>query len=163
MNAQLLVLVIIQAALLLWASIRLAEVFLQRDKGAQLAWFVGTIALPLVIAWWARSNDPEQVLCRLGDCAALAVSVAFVRFWAVSRQQDQFLVEQQIARQVALDKREATRRVQEAERIKLATAALEAIESEKARPETRSPLQQDQVPPGGPGARPPGTHSRPSK
>ena len=139
MTTLLLALLVIQAACLFWASVRLSNIFLLQDKAASLAWFVATFALPVAIAWWARALDPRRFLCGWGDCIALAVSVAFVRYWAVSREAERHAEERQLAVLAAAQAAENARKALVEQRVRTAAAALEARKAREPRPARKEP------------------------
>jgi len=135
-------LAVLQAALLFWASIHLGNVFLPESKPVQALRGVAVVAIPLAIAWFGRNADPSRALCSPGDCAALVVVAGFVRYWAGSRENDRLVAEREVILRRNEERAEALRKAQDDERIRAATAALEARQPAKpARPPGKKPGQ----------------------
>lgn len=140
MTALNLCLMVVQAALLLWACVHFSNVFLHRRRVLDVLRGLATGAVPVAIAIFAETNDPARHLCTVADCVALMVCIGFVRFWAVSKDTERFLLEREIAQRSAHEAAEAARKAQEAERVLAAAAALEAraaLEAKKAAEQPR--------------------------
>ena len=132
MNATILALAAIQAALLLSASVYLSNIFILPDKSAQIGRGVAALALALAIAWFAPQIDLHRVLCSLGDCLVLVSIVGTVRFWAVTKEEEQFAFDRQLELQLAAEIAQA----RDVERIKTAALDLEKRTAEQIRKET---------------------------
>lgn len=142
MTTLLLALIVTQAACLLRSSVDLSDIFLQQRKGTHLLRFLGVFALPLAISWLGRDLDPNRLLCGWVDCIALAVSVGFVRLWTINHETEQFVRERELAAQAAAEAIEAERKAYEDERIRAATAMLEAHKAREEQAKPPSPLEQ---------------------
>ncbi len=143
MTTLLLALIVIQAASLLWSSVDLGDIFLQERKGAHLVRFLGIFALPVAISWFGRGDlDPNRLLCGWVDCIALAVSVAFVRLWTINHETEQFVRERELAAKAAAAAIEAESKAYEDERIRAATAMLEAHKAREEQEKPAAPLEQ---------------------
>lgn len=141
MTALLLALIVTQAACLLWSSVDLGDIFLQPRKGTHLLRFLGVFALPVAISWFGRDLDPNRLLCGWVDCIALAVSVGFVRLWTINHETEQWVRERELAAQAAAAAIEAERKAWEDERIRAATALLEAHQAREEQEKPAAPLE----------------------
>jgi hypothetical protein len=129
-------LAVIQAALLFWAALHFGNVFLAEHKPGQAVRGLLIFALPFGIAWFARDSDPTRALCSPADCLALTLIAGFVRYWAGTRENERLVAEREVVLRRAEERAEALRRAQDEERVRAATAALEA---KKAAGATRAP------------------------
>jgi hypothetical protein len=140
MTTLLLSLIVAQAALLFWASIHLSNVFMLHDKKAQVIRCVVTLIIPLAIAVYGARIDPHRILCGMGDGLGLIVGVSYVRFWAVSKEEEQRAQEREFKARRAAAKAEAEREAEEAERLRVAAAALEAKQAIEIQRATNPPM-----------------------
>jgi hypothetical protein len=116
---------IVQAALLLWAAILLSNTFLRQQKMSALIWCVVMVAACVALARFGAQFDLHRMLPGLTDCLLLVVSVAGIRFVAVSKEAEQLLQEHALATRLAAEAAEAELRAEEDARIRAAAAALE--------------------------------------
>lgn len=140
MSSLLLSLVLAQAALLFWASIHLSNAFMLPDKRSWLIRCVATLIVPLAIALYGSKVDPHRILCGLGDGLGLVMGVACVRFWAVSREEEQLAQEREFEKRRRAAEAEIARRAEEADRLRAVTAVLEAKQAAEAKRETTPPM-----------------------
>ncbi len=127
------VLVVVQAALLLWSSVNLSNVFLLPNRGAHAVRFALTFGVTVVLAWYGRTLDAGRLLCGMVDCVALAVGVGGVRLWLVNKEGEQFALERELAQRAAAEAAVAARQAYEEEKVRAAAAALAARSARVAR------------------------------
>ncbi|HVS54205.1 MAG TPA: hypothetical protein VHD62_17750 [Opitutaceae bacterium] len=132
MTLVLLLLAGVQAALLLWASIHLANAFLRPAKTAALLNAGLALVGALVIARYGARLDLHRILPGAGDCLMLIGAVACVRVFAVTREAEKLAEERAFAAQEAAAAAEAARRAEEEDRIRAAAAQLDASTAEAA-------------------------------
>ncbi len=126
MTPLILLLAAVQAGLLLWSSIHLSNAALRPKKIAPFFWALATLALPFAIAKYSADRDRHRAVCSAADCVVLALCVAGVRVFAVSREEERLALEHEDSRRRAADAAEAARQVWRAEQIKAAADALAA-------------------------------------
>lgn len=142
MTPLILLLAAAQAGLLLWAAIHLSNVALRPKKTAPLFWALATMALPLAVAKYSAENDRHRALCSAADCIILALCVAGVRVFAVTREEQQLALDHEASLRRAADAAEAARQAWKAAQIKAAADALAA----RAASEQRRPIDPTQPP-----------------
>ncbi len=131
-----------QAGLLLWGSIHLSNVALRPKKAAAFFWALATLVLPFAIAKYSADHDRHRAVCSAADCIVLALCVAGVRVFAVSREEERLALEHEDSRRRAAEAAEAARQAWKAEQIKTAADALAA----RAATAQRNPIDPSQPP-----------------
>jgi hypothetical protein len=126
MTPLLLLLAAAQAGLLLWAAVHLSNVAMRPRKFGSLFWGAVTLGLPLAIAMYGSKLDPVRSLCGPVDCLILALGVAGVRVYAVTKQDERLALEYEERLRLAAEAAEAARQARRTEQVKAAAAALEA-------------------------------------
>lgn len=126
MTPLLLLMVVGQAGLLLWGAIHLSNVAMRPKKIRALLWSLVMVGGALAIAKYTATQDPQRVLCSLGDCLVLAFSVAGIRVVAVNKEEDRLALAYAEARHRAAAAAEAARQAAKAEQVRAAAALLEA-------------------------------------
>ncbi|MCX6952101.1 MAG: hypothetical protein NTV51_08030 [Verrucomicrobia bacterium] len=116
----------VQAGLLLWAAVHLSNAVMRPKKLGPLLWALVTLAGPLAIAHYAIAYDRHRVVCGLADCLILSLSVAGIRVFAVSKEEEKLAAEHAESRRRAAEAAEAARQARKAEELKAAAAALES-------------------------------------
>ena len=123
---------VVQAALLLWSAILLSNVFLRQQKLGAVIWSAVMVTACVALARFGAQFDLHRVLPGLTDCLLLVVSVAGIRFVAVSKEAEQVLQEHALAMRLAAEAAEAELRAEAEARIRAAAAALEARRAREA-------------------------------
>lgn len=123
-------LAIVQAALLLWASIHLANAFLRPAKTAALLNAGLALAGALAIARYGVRLDLHRILPGAGDCLLLIGAVACVRVFAVTKESEKLAAERAFAAEEAAKAAEIARRIEEENQIQAAAAQLDARTAE---------------------------------
>ncbi|MDQ1249779.1 MAG: hypothetical protein QG597_4155 [Actinomycetota bacterium] len=126
MTALFVLLVTVQAALLLWASIHLSNVFLRPAKLGPFVWTLVTAGCALAIAHHSAPIDLTRLLCSPGDCVVLMIPVACVRVIVVNNENERIQLERDIAARLAAEAAKAARKAREAQQLAAAAAALES-------------------------------------
>jgi len=134
MTPLILLLAAVQAGLLLWGSIHLSNVALRPKKTAPFFWALATLALPFAIAKYSADHDRHRAVCSAADCVVLALCVAGVRVFAVSREEERLALEHEDTLRRAAEAAEAARQAWRAEQIKAAADTLAARAATAQRP-----------------------------
>ena len=140
MTPLLLSLVLVQAVLLFRAAIHLSSVFLRSDKGHRALRCATALMVALVIAWYGSEIDPHRILCGIGDGLGLVLSVACVRFWAVTREDERRAKAREIEARRAAAAAVAAREIEDRERLLRAAAEFESRKIAEAIPAVTQPM-----------------------
>ena len=126
MTSLILLLAAAQAGLLLWAAVHLSNAIMRPKKLGPLLWGLAALAGPLAIAAYASAHDRHRAVCSIADCLVLALSVAGIRVFAVTKEEEKLALDYAESRRRAAEAAAAARQARKVEELKAAAAVLES-------------------------------------